>query len=92
MKIYAAFHIVTKVNENTKRVYQNHIHEYNNVIYATGTLPIANVDEIMFIPAEYAEVEGIGFLPGNGHDYLLFLTFEGSSRNAGVYRANNIIR
>ncbi|GEM_PF-3764875 len=90
-KLYAAFHIESTYGSNEHWVYQNHIHEYDNVFIETGTVQIANVYNINFIQPEYSEIEGIGFIPNSNNNCLLFSTFEGS-RDAGIYRANNVTR
>ena len=64
----------------------NTVYIYDNADYLTATGVGYNSDrEIRNSVGTYFEIEGVGFRGSISDDRLWFLTFEGDSRNGGIY-------
>lgn len=75
------------VQSGTGGVDKNKIYMYTNVMNASGSKEYASEWHINKTAANTCtfEIEGVGFRPSSNDSRLWFLTFEGDSKNGGIY-------
>ena len=92
-KLYLAYSGIKDDDGNADNS-KNEVYMYSNVKNASGSLEYSASWNIKKDAASvlYYELEGIGFRPNSTDERLWFLTFEGDSRNGGIYTDLQSIR